>query len=400
MKEGKHLMILGAGPFQAPAIRKAVELGCYVITVDYIPHNVGHLYGHQYVNCSTTDKESVLRAAIDLNIDGICTFSSDVAVPTVAYVSEQLGLPGASSAVAETMATKHRFRKFLKDARISCPAFISGDVFASIAAEMHHLRPPILFKPVDTSGSRGLTRIDQIELQSCEAAFLKAQGFSRSQTVCVEEFVPGIEVGGDAIIIGGRVVFIAITHKHLNGFVVTGHSLPTNISTRDQARVITHIETICKALSYDTGPLNFDAIISENNVTMLEMSARNGGNGIPAVIERATRVDVEQAAILLALGENPGLPDSSEVKKFAGSFVFGSSERGFLKNITPPEKLMHEIPEIYDVFYAKKPGDCVEPFEHNGNFIGLVLFDFNVATGYESLTRRIHGALNLIIEPN
>jgi biotin carboxylase len=203
MKEGKRLMILGAGPFQAPAIRKAVELGCYVITVDYIPRNVGNLYGHQYVNCSTTDKESVLRAAIDLNIDGICTFSSDVAVPTVSYVSEKLGLPGASSSVAETMATKHRFRKFLKDARISCPRFISGDVFASIAAEIHHLRPPILFKPVDTSGSRGLTRIDQIELQSCKAAFLKAQDFSRSQTVCVEEFVPGVEVGGDAILIDG-----------------------------------------------------------------------------------------------------------------------------------------------------------------------------------------------------
>jgi hypothetical protein len=168
----------------------------------------------------------------------------------------------------------------------------------------------------------------------------------------------------------------------------------------DQARVITHIETICKALGYDTGPLNFDVIVEENSVTMLEMSTRNGGNGIPAVIERATGVDVEQAAILLSLGENPGLPDSSEVKKFVGSFVFGSSERGSLKNITPPDKLMHEIPEIYDVFYEKKHGDYIEPFEHNGNFIGFVLFDFNATIGYDNLCRNINGALNLIIEPN
>ena len=397
---GKRLMILGAGLFQTAAIRKAAELGCYVITVDYIPSNLGHSYGHQYLNCSVTDKESVLRAATDLNIEGICTFSSDVAVPTVAYVSEQLGLPGTSSSVAETMTTKHLFRKFLKDARISCPAFISGDVFASIATEIHHLRPPILFKPVDTSGSRGLTRIDQIGLQSCEAAFLKAQDFARSRTVCVEEFVPGIEVGGDAIVVDGRVVFIAITHKHLNGFVVTGHSLPTNISTHDQARVINHIETICKAMRFDTGPLNFDVIVSENSVTMLEMSPRNGGNGISAVIERATGVDVEQAAILLSLGENPIFPDSSEVNKFVGSFVFGSPKKGILQNFTPADTLMREIPEISDVFYVKKHGDYIESFEHNGNFIGLVLFTTNSATDYDRLCRRIIGALKLVIEPN
>lgn len=396
---GKRLMILGAGPFQAPAIRKAAELGCHVITVDYLPDNVGHQHGHQYVNCSTVDKEGVLRAARDLGIDGICTFSSDVAVPTVAYICDQLGLPGALPAVAETMATKNRFRAFLMDSGLTCPAFMSSDRYEAIADELHRLRPPIIFKPVDTSGSRGITRLDRIDNPSCKTAFLKAQGYSRSKTVCVEEFVAGTEVGGDAILVNSRVAFIAITHKHLNGFVVTGHSLPTNITQPDQVRVVQHIEAICNALGYRSGPLNFDAIVTADSVTMLEMSARNGGNGIPAVIERATGVDVEQAAIHLALGEVPGLPDHAGIKHGAGSFVFGSPTGGRLERICTSSDLQCQVPEVFEVHYAKQPGDHIEPFEHNGNLIGFALFDCQDAADYERVTEKISETLDLAIRP-
>lgn len=397
--QGKRLLILGAGPFQAPAIRKAAALGCHVITVDYLPDNIGHQYGHQYVNLSTVDKEGVLQAARDLRIDGICTFSSDVAVPTVAYICEQLGLPGASSAAAETMATKNRFRAFLRDAHLTCPAFLSSDSFEDIAEGLHKLKAPIVVKPVDTSGSRGITRIDRIDPSACHAAFLKAQGYSRSKIVCVEEFVPGTEVGGDAILVNGRVAFIAITHKHLHGFVVTGHSLPTNIAQHDQARVIQQIEAICSALGYRSGPLNFDAIVSVDSITMLEMSARNGGNGIPAVIQRATGVDVEQAAIHLALGVMPCLPDHAGVKNGAGSFVFGSLTCGRLERICPPSELQLHVPEVFEVHYTKQLGDYIEPFEHNGNLIGFVLFDCSDATDYERVTERISDALDLAIRP-
>ncbi len=396
---GKRLMILGAGPFQVPAIRKAAALGCHVITVDYLPDNVGHPYGHQYVNFSTVDQEGVLQAARDLSIDGICTFSSDVAIPTVAYVCNNMGLPGASPAVAETMATKHRFRAFLRDANLTCPDFISGDNLEIVAGSLHRIKLPVIFKPVDTSGSRGITRLDHLDPESVEGAFLKAQGYSRSKTVCVEEFVAGTEVGGDAILVNGRVAFIAITHKHLNGFVVTGHSLPTNISASDQARVVGHIETICAALDYHSGPLNFDVIVSADTVTMLEMSARNGGNGIPAVIERATGVDVEQAAIHLALGVAPSLPQHAEIKRGAGSFVFGSPSGGRLERICPPAELQQRVPEVFQTYFTKQPGDRIEPFEHNGNFIGFALFDCLDSSDYERITEKISETLDLAISP-
>lgn len=393
----KRLMILGAGPFQVPAIRKAADMGCHVVTVDYLPDNVGHQFGHQYVNCSTIDKEGVLRAARDLRIDGICTFGSDVAVPTVAYVCEKLRLPGSSRFVAETMATKHRFRRFLLEAGLDCPAFVSGDSVESLADGLQHLRPPIVVKPVDASGSRGISRLDRIDLPACRAAVLKAQGYSRSKTVCVEEFVAGTEVGGDAILLDGHVAFIAITHKHLCGFVVTGHSLPTNISASDQVRVVQQIEAVCGAIGYRTGPLNFDAIVSPDTVTLLEMSARNGGNGIPAVIERATGVDVERATIQCALGTTPALPDRAEVARGAGSFVFGSLTGGTLAHLCTPAELRARVSEVFEVHHARKVGDQVEPFEHNGNLIGYALFDCRDAADYERITGEISGALGIVV---
>lgn len=395
----KRLMILGAGPFQAPAIRKAAELGCYVITVDYLPENIGHQYGNQYVNLSTVDREGVLQAACEFDIDGICTFSSDVAIPAVAHVCEKLGLPGASPSAAGIMATKHRFRAFLNEAGLTCPHFLSGSSIDAIGSSLDTLRPPVIFKPVDTSGSRGITRLDKFDNKSIKQAFLKAQSFSRSKTVCVEEYVSGIEVGGDAILVNGHVAFIALTHKHLLGFVVTGHSLPTNISDQDQARVTHQIQAICEALGYRHGPLNFDAIVSAEEVTILEMSARNGGNGIPAVIERSTGVDVERAAIHLALGDIPDLPDHIEIKNGAGSFVFGSLTGGKLERICPRADLQRHVPEVFEVHYAKQPGDLIEPFEHNGNLIGFALFDCHDAADYERVTERISDTLDLAIQP-
>ena len=392
-------MILGAGPFQVPAIRKAAALGCHVITVDYLPDNVGHPYGHQYVNCSTVDRESVFQAARDLRIDGICTFSSDVAIPTVAYVCEKLELPGASCFVAETMATKHRFRNFLRDSHLVCPAFVSSETLEAMVENLRALQPPVIFKPVDSSGSRGVTRLDGLDPASVESAFLKAQGYSQSKIVCVEEFITGTEVGGDAILLDGRIAFIAITHKHLRGFVVTGHSLPTNISVRDQERVVEQVEAICRALGYRNGPLNFDVIVSTDAVTVLEMSARNGGNGIPAVIERATEVDPELAAIQLALGAVPDLPDHAEIKRGTGSFVFGHPTGGRLKHVCKAADLQRHVPEVFEVHYAKKPGDRVEPFEHNGNLIGFALFDCRDAIDYERVTEIISERLDLAISP-
>lgn len=392
-------MVLGAGTFQVDGIRKAAALGCHVTTVDYLPDNVGHRYGHHYVNASTVDRTAVLQAARDLRIDGICTFSSDAAVPTVAHVCDQLGLPGPSSKAAETMSAKHRFREFLRSAGLACPGFISGIDIDEMASRVASLPLPLIVKPVDTSGSRGISRLDTSDPTALRAAFDKAQSFSPTRTVCIEEFVAGTEVGGDAILVDGRVSFISITHKYLQDFVVTGHRLPTNISEADQKRVCEHVEEVCEALGYAQGPLNFDAIVGPGGITLLEISARNGGNGIAAVIERATGVDVESATIQLALGRKPHLEGSSQVIRGAASLVFGSTTAGRIERMCTPDELLQRHPFVSLVAFSRSIGDEVHPFEHNANLIGFAVFDCRDSYEYERATEMILDTLDLAIRP-
>jgi biotin carboxylase len=234
MHVNKRLLILGAGTGQLPAILRAVERGLFVITADYLPDNVGHRYSHQSINCSTVDKAGILAAAKELDIDGIVTIASDVATASVAHVANHLGLPGCSVRTAETMSNKGRFRAAQQEHGLHSPAFLIGQEFSQVEEGMARLHPPLMFKPVDASGSRGISRVDGVDRQACMDAFSQARRYSRSDTVCVEEFVEGVEVGGDGFLLDGRLRFAAITHKHKCGYIVTGHNLPTNISSEDQ----------------------------------------------------------------------------------------------------------------------------------------------------------------------
>ena len=397
----KKLMVLGAGPFQTPGIRKAVALGHYVISVDDRPESIGHQFSHEYLNCSTVERERLADQAAALGIDGICTFSSDVAVPSVGYVCDRLGLPGVSFAVAQSMSTKHRFREAQARAGSPHPAFLvarSLDDLQSLARELHF---PVVFKPVDSSGSRGVRVLDHARPNDVASAFAFAKSFSSSGTVCVEEFVSGPEFGGDAILLDGELVFAAITEKHLEGFVVTGHCFPSALAREDQDRVRKTLADCCRAIGYSRGPLNFDVKIAPERVVVLEMSARNGGNGIPAVIKRATGIDVEEATIRLALGEAWRPPEAEgRLHRRAGSLVFGSRTGGTLRQVGSFAEVQQSVPELAELNFAVPLGSPVKPFEHNGNLIGYAVFDCEPPASYADVAARIEDALDIHVDPS
>ena len=392
----KRLLILGAGPFQIGAIRKAVAIGHEVVTLDYSPASIGHRFSHRHVICSTADVEGVTAAARELRVDGICTFSSDVAVPAVAHACAELGLPGPSPEVVRRMSLKHEFRALLRECDLPHPAFVSGESVRDIRGSLSSLRLPIIVKPVDTSGSRGVTALRDLDEARLERALLHAREYSRSGTVCVEEFVNGVEVGGDAILLDGRIAFMAITHKHMDGFVVTGHSLPASIGPDEQARVKAAVEACCRALGYTNGVLNFDVMVTDHETCILEMSARNGGNGIPAIIAHATGVDPEVAAIRMSLGDQPGCEPAREPRG-AGSWVFGSDSPGTLLDMAGFEEVRNLVPELLELFQAVPSGGTVRPFTHGGNLVGYALFDCPHPGDYPAIRQRIREAVRLSV---
>ena len=389
------LLVLGAGPFQVSGIKKAVALGHEVITADYTTDGIGHRFSSQRVDCSTTDIAGILGIATELEVDGICTFASDVAVPAVAHACTELELPGVPEPAARTMAFKHRFRRFQHEHGLPHPHFANGRVLEELGS-IADFTWPLIVKPVDTSGSRGVIKVIEPSMDAVARAFTAAKEFSRSGMVCVEEFVRGTEVGGDAIVVDGKTAFIAITRKYLDGFVVTGHSLPAAINAHAQAMVVNALESCCVALGNITGVINFDVMVDEGRTCVLEMSPRTGGNGIPAIITHATGVDPEIATIQLALGQ-PIETTPARATQGAASWVFGSRSAGILQHLNGADEVRRYVPELLELHQTTPQGSTVEPFMHGGTLLGYALFECPSPNHYRSIVSRIEDALQLAV---
>jgi biotin carboxylase len=389
------LMILGAGVFQCAGIRRAVDAGIRVVTVDNDPGNPGHKISGNSLNISTVAELDVLAAAKRLKIDGIATFASDVATHTVAKVASELDLPGPSVSSVQHMASKSHFRTLQHKHGIPAPKFAvtNGNLDFARVAEM---TAPVICKPTDSSGSRGVTRVDELSQEQIEEAVRIAHSFSRSGQVCVEEFVEGVEFGGDAFLHRGSFANITITKKHRKAFTVTGHELPSGLGTEQSENIAEAVLRCCQAAGYTDGPLNFDIMLSGDKVVVLEMSPRTGGNGIPTLISTATGFDTLAATCEYALGLEP--MTRTHPPTAAGSMVFGASSSGIIQRIATGATI-EMVPEVVESVVSHTRGDLAGTFDNGGNALGYAVFRLASGLSYQDMTARLKEALSLALEP-
>ena len=172
----KKVLLLGGNYFQMTATLAAKKLGYYVISVDYLPDNPAHKYADEYHNISTIDKEAVLKLAQEKKIDGIVSYASDVSAPTAAYVAEKMGLPTNPYDAVMTLTHKDLFRQFMKKHGLRMP---KGDSFVEKEGALsffRRLRKPVMVKPIDSSGSKGVNKVYTEE--EFDAAYEEALSYS------------------------------------------------------------------------------------------------------------------------------------------------------------------------------------------------------------------------------
>ena len=186
-KQQKKLLLLGGLRYLLPVIESAHRLGYYVITCDYIPDNIAHKYSDEYHNVSIIDKEAVLALARELQIDGIMSFAVDPGVVTAAYVQEQMGLPGNPYESVCILQNKDRFRNFLTQHGFTVPKAKGFSSVEEALAERYWYSWPVIVKPTDAAGSKGVTRVDRPE--DLGPALESAFEHSISKRVIVEEFI-------------------------------------------------------------------------------------------------------------------------------------------------------------------------------------------------------------------
>ena len=188
---------------------------------------------------STTNVDAVERIAEKEKVSGILAYASDPAALPAAIVAERLGLPTNPSESVEILGVKHKFRKFLQDANFACPQNISfpADLSAAdLSAQLTELRFPIVVKPTDSSGSKGVTFLE--DLNGLEEAIAHASAYSRNRILIAEEYIKrGVPfvVGGDIFVEDGEIVLkgemACLRDKNGTGLIPIGKMKPAGLTT-------------------------------------------------------------------------------------------------------------------------------------------------------------------------
>lgn len=316
----KKIMILGAGVYQVPLIETAKKRGLFTIVVSIPGDYPGFTLADKVYYIDTTDKEAVLATAKEEKVEGICTTGTDVAVATIGYVCERLGLSGLSEAAAVRTTDKAA----MKD------AFLRGGVCSARFRKVCNLQEaekaaeelgfPVVVKRVDSSGSRGITIVK--EPLALEQALFDALEFSNRDYALVEEFTKGEEIGVDGVVQKGKLVF-CLPHEKLvyHGSKITvpaGHGFPYHCSENLEREIRRQVELGVAALGLDNCSVNADIFVDfgENGwkVSVIEMGGRTGATCIPELISISCGFDFYEKILDNALGipvefksEKPGM---------------------------------------------------------------------------------------------
>jgi biotin carboxylase len=378
----KKILFLGGAAMQMPPLRYAREQGYYVITCDYLPENPGHELAHEYHNVSTTDVDAVLEVARNAGIDGIVAYASDPAAPTAAYVGNALGLPSNPYEAVLTLARKDLFRRFLRDHGFHVPRSESFGSVREAREYAESLRLPVFVKPVDSSGSKGVTQLQ--DLDGFETAFSHALSYSRAKRVVVEERIcrQGYQVAGDGFIVDGQLAFRCFANEHFdklcNGLVPIGESFPAIHDRRLLETAHRETQRLLTLLGMKTGALNFDFVFTETGeFFFLELGPRNGGNLIPEVINYITGVDLVKYTVDAALGMECSRLKMEPPQGCYSSYIVHALRDGKCKDLWMTDRFKSHVVE--QNIWAK-PGDAVRQFKGSNDTLGTAILRFENQT--------------------
>lgn len=375
----KKLLFLGGSMQQVVIILRAKELGYYTIVCDYLPDNPGKKVADKFYLASTTDKELILNISRKEQIDGIVCYASDPASLTQAYVAEKLNLYGNPYDAVKILSNKGLFRKFLLDNNFSVPKFKTYDNYDELIKDEGLFEFPVILKPVDSSGSKGVVKLNTFE-NSLEF-FEEALKYSRSKKIIVEEFIEPYryQVAGDGFSVDGKLKFVCFGNDHFskfspNPFVPVAATFPLFMEKELIERIKEEIQRVFVLLKIRTGAYNFDIRVGKDKkIYLMEIGPRNGGNMIPQVIKYATGVDLVDYTIMAALGLDCSKLENVSPKGNYAYYALHSNKSGILNKISISPRVEKCILEKH---FSYSIGDKIEAYKGSNGTIGILLLKF------------------------
>ena len=317
---------------QTPIIRKAKELGLYVITIDGNINAQGNKYADLALLIDTNDKIKVLEAANKYEIDGILT-TSDYPIIVVAYVCAKLGLKGLSNEAARIATNKYLLRECLNHNGFVIPKYQKISCSKDLHKLNSNLKFPLIIKPVDSSASRGIKKIENFS--ELFEAYEEAKKHSRSGDVLIEDFLVGQEYSVESLSQNGKTTIVAITEKETRGdagkyFVEDKHLIPANISKIQEEEIKIMVSKAIEAIGLDYCASHTELKLTEKGLVIIEIGARLGGDFITSdLVPLATGVNMLGNGINISIDNKINTEKSKD--DFAGIQFINSENYYYAK---------------------------------------------------------------------
>lgn len=399
----KKLMLLGGLRYLKPVIDAAHEQGYYVITADYLPNNIAHKWSDEYCNVSIIDKEAVLKEAQRLQIDGIMSFACDPGVVAASYVQNKMGLPsfGPFESVV-ILQNKDKFRAFLAKNGFNVPQAKGFDSVEAALEEIYWYPFPVIVKPTDAAGSKGVTRVDKAE--DLMPALEYAMKHSISGHVIVEEFIDkqGCSSDTDSFSEDGKLKFVSFCAQRFdaeatNPYTPAAYSWPSTFTKEQEEYLTSEIQRLITLLNLKTCVYNIEVRVAPNGKPfIMELTPRGGGNRLCEMLRYATGVDMI-TAITRAMVGDPML-EPIEQKPYNGHWaeiILHADESGVFDHLEISKELPAEIVEE-DLWVVK--GDKVEGFEGANNAIGTLVMKFQTSEELEKAITNQRDWLKVVVK--
>ena len=278
----KKIVIIGANSFQNPLILKAKEMGYETHVFAWKDGSIGERTADYFYPISIVEKEAILEECRRIQPDAVATIASDLANITVQYLAEQLGLTHNSAECIYISTNKYAMREAFAKHGVPTPGFVSVKEGDDYEAAVAHMQFPMIVKPTDRSGSRGIMRVECME--EIAPAVIEAVRNSFEKKAIIEEYIEGNEYSCECISYQGKHHVLAVTKKYTTGyphFIETGHMEPPELSETEMDHVKEFIPKALDALEIENGASHSEFKLDANgNVRIIEIGSRMGGDCI------------------------------------------------------------------------------------------------------------------------
>ena len=386
----KSIMIFGVGELQESIINRAKAKGLFVVGIDPCADAFCRDAVDAFEIVGGQDYEGTLAVARKYNIRAIATAATDKPLVMMARVAKELGLPFYSEETARISTDKYRMKECFRKGGIPCA---NGGLIKNID-EAEGLVYPVILKPRDNSGSRGVIFCNnKAEL---EAAFNEAMQYTRLDSVLVEEFIEGQEYSIEALHYDGKSEVIQFTEKRTTPFpynVELGHIQPANLTEEQRKQIRKIIADIAMALGFENCPSHTELKINERGIFIIETSPRLGGDYITSMLTPlSTGINMEDQLLNIATN-TPVDTISGRIEK-ASAVHFFSLPKGTITSIDPQISKVKECDGVELFDFKLKVGDKVNMITSSLNRYGQFIVNGNNRDEVEEYIKRYSKTTN------